>query len=502
MKVLLIDPPFKRFTGLANYYFPLGLAYLAGAASNAGYEVTIYDADAPEKSSDINFTEDYVRMNNYIEQLRDDTGPVWDELERVITDLKPDVIGISALTTKIASAYKTSDHVRRIAPSLPVVMGGAHPTTRADEVLDYGSIDYVIRDEGEVAFNKLLKALSENNGAPLSEEKLSTIPNLSYRHGNKNRHNPSAPFVKELDTISFPSRSALLHQDKYSSEDLGVLLTSRGCPFRCSYCYHPWRGRVNFRSAENVIEEMLLMYHDHNVRHFAFKDDSFTAKRSHVEAICDAINKEKLKISWDCTTRPNIIDKSLLDRMVQAGCTVVKIGVETGSQRMLDILNRGTTFEQVRKAASLFNDKGIFWSGYFMMGLPQEREEDILSTLDLMRELRPYYAGLGVYEPFPNTVLFDEAVEMGLIHETVPVEHYFSTNPKDYFFVDHRRRVKDIEPERFEELTGIMMAEFHKHNTRLQAMLRRGWARRLAYKNDTSLLFNDIKKAIAWRSSG
>jgi len=502
LKVLLIDPPFKRFTGLANYYFPLGLAYLAGAAREAGHDVVIYDADAPEKTSDINFTEDYVRMNHYISQLQEDKDPAWDELERVITEYGPDVIGISAMTTKVASAYKTADHVKKIAPSLPVVMGGAHPTARAEEVLGYGSIDYVVRDEGERSFNDLLRLLSDANNNKPSSDGLSNISNLSYLANGKVRHNDSAPFIKELETIPFPARSSLLHIDKYSSEDLGVILTSRGCPFRCSYCYHPWRGRVNFRSAQNVVDEMLLMYHDHNVRHFAIKDDSFTARRSHVEALCDAIDKEKLKISWDCTTRPNIIDKSLLDRMVQSGCTVIKIGIETGSQRMLDVCNRGTTFEQVRKAARLFNDKGIFWSGYFMMGLPQEKEEDIKSTLDLMRELRPYYAGLGVYEPFPNTVLFDEAVEMGLIHETVPIEHYFTTNPKDYFFVDHRKRVQDIEPERFEELTRMMMDEFHKHNTRLSAMVRRGWARRLAYKHDTSLLYGDLKKAATWRRNG
>ena len=225
MKVLLIDPPFKRFTGLANYYFPLGLAYLAGAAREDGHDVVIYDADAPEKSSDINFTEDYVRMNRYITRLQQDKDPVWDELGRVITEFQPDVIGISAMTTKVASAYKTADHVKKIAPSLPVVMGGAHPTARADEVLGHGSIDYVIRDEGERSFNELLRLLSEGKNKNPSADELENISNLSYRHNGQVRHNASAPFVKELEKIPFPARSALLHIDKYSSEDL-VMLTS------------------------------------------------------------------------------------------------------------------------------------------------------------------------------------------------------------------------------------------------------------------------------------
>lgn len=499
MRILLVDPPFKRFTGLANYYFPLGLAYIAAACFEAGHDPIIYDADATKKSSDINFTEDYARMDYFVREIVKPANQAWDELRLVMEHFKPDVVGITAMTTKVASAYKTADHIKRIDPSLPVIMGGPHPTAMPEEVLRYGSIDYVIRDEGERSLVSLLGILSSSSASKPSDEDLESIPNLSYRVDGETRNNPSAPFIKDLDSIPRPRRSALLHMDEYSTEDLGLLLTSRGCPFRCTYCYHPWRGRVNFRSAGDVLEEMLHLYHNYGVRQFAIKDDSFTVRRSHVEAICQGIIDAKIKIIWDCTTRPNIIDKELLEIMIRAGCSVIKIGVETGSQRILDICNRGTTFEQVRKAARLFNEKGIFWSGYFMMGIPQEREEDIEATLSFMRELRPHYAGLGVYEPFPNTVLFDDAVEMDLIHETVPIDHYFSTNPKDYYFKDPQLRVLEIAPDRFEQLTRKMMREFHNHNTKVSAMMRRGWARRRAYTKDTSLLIGDIKKAITWK---
>ena len=131
-----------------------------------------------------------------------------------------------------------------------------------------------------------------------------------------------------------------------------------------------------------------------------------------------------------------------------------------------------------------------------MVGLPTEAEEDIRKTYEFMNELNPYYAGLGVYNPFPQTELFKQGVKMGLLHSEVGLDHFFNTNPKDYFFINPSKRVAGIEKKNFDELVAFLMDRFHKHNTKFRNMIRRGWARRLVYSQDLKLMLSDIKKAL------
>ncbi|MFH2002792.1 MAG: radical SAM protein, partial [Planctomycetota bacterium] len=182
----------------------------------------------------------------------------------------------------------------------------------------------------------------------------------------------------------------------------------------------------------------------------------------------------------------------------KAGCNLVKLGIETGSRAILEETDKGVTFDQIRNAARMLNRQNLFWSGYFMIGLPMETEEDILQTHGFMKELNPYYAALGVYNPFPNTTLFDRGVELGLLRKEVDLSHFFNTHPKDYYFVDPRRRVLHIENERYLEIVDWMMGKFHQHNKKISNLMRRGWSRRRAYAHDCRLLFGDVRKAIRW----
>jgi anaerobic magnesium-protoporphyrin IX monomethyl ester cyclase len=495
MRVLLIDPPFKRFTGFVSFYFPVGLAYLAAAAREKGHEVTIFDADAVVKGTDIDFSDEYGRLELYRQGLNNPSHAVWSEIEQVLGQCDPDVVGVTAMTTKFGSVLRTVDLVKRYNRDTPVVVGGPHATLLPDQVLKSQSIDFVARGEGEATFCSLLRAL-ETAGD------LQSIEGLSFRRNGEVHHNPLRAFVADLDQAPFPARDLLMDQKNYSSEDMGVVMASRGCPFNCSYCCHVWGRKVRFRSVNSIVEEIKLVRSRHGTTQFEFKDDSFTVDRKRTVQLCDRIVAEGLGINWGCSTRVNLLDEELVEKMKAAGCNAVKLGIETGSERILKETDKGVTFAQMRKAASLLNKHGLFWSGYFMMGLPMETEEDIRRTYAFMKELNPYYAGLGVYNPFPKTTLFDQGVRMGLLHEDVELEHFFTRNPKDYYFVDPSRRVATIDGTTFNDLAGSMMAAFHKHNTQMKNIIRRGWARRNAYKSDFRLLVGDAAKAIKWRFSG
>ncbi|MBT9164997.1 MAG: 2-hydroxyethylphosphonate methyltransferase [candidate division WS2 bacterium] len=379
MKILLIDPPFKRLTGLVNNYFPLGLSYLAAVAENMGHVVAIYEVDAAKKPTSLNFVGEYKRYDKYLRIVNDKNHPIWQEIKDQIKSFHPDLIGITSMTPKIASAFIVADICKEVNLDCPVVLGGAHPTVSPDQSIAYDSIDFIVRGEGEITFAKLIKKIDAG------EKDFSDISGLSYKENGSIKHNPPSEFVRELDEIPFPARDRLINLNQYTSEDMGVILTSRGCPFRCTYCYHPWKGKMHFRSIENVLDEITQVMADYGTRQFAIKDDTFTIKRSHVIEFCEEILRGGLKFNWDCTTRVDRIDEELLKLMIRAGCNVIKVGVETGSEKILKATKKGITFEQVRSAAKLFNKHNIFWSAYFMIGLPQETEEDIIKTYDFMK---------------------------------------------------------------------------------------------------------------------
>ena len=141
-------------------------------------------------------------------------------------------MGISSMTPKIASALVVADICKEVNPDCPVVLGGAHPTVSPDQSIAYDSIDFIVRGEGEIAFSRLIKKIDAG------EKDFGDIPGLSYKEDGKIKHNPPSEFIRELDEIPFPARDTLLNKDQYTSEDMGVILTSRGCPFKCTYCYH------------------------------------------------------------------------------------------------------------------------------------------------------------------------------------------------------------------------------------------------------------------------
>jgi radical SAM superfamily enzyme YgiQ (UPF0313 family) len=494
MKILLIDPPFKRFTGFVNFYFPLGLAYLAAALEDTNHCVSILDVDAMQKGADLDFSDEYRKLELYRQGLNDNEHKVWQDVLDVLEDFRPDLVGITAMTTKFGSVLKTAEIVKKYNPDCIVIAGGPHPTFLPEQTLESGQIDAAVRGEGELTFPNLIKAVE--NG-----ESLEKVKGISFRENGAVIHNPSREFIEDLDRIRYPARRFLRNPDNYTSEDMGVIMTSRGCPFNCSYCCHMWHRKVRNRSAENVIGEIKQVKQEYKTRQFEFKDDTFTLNRNRIIELCERMVSDNLRINWSCTTRANLLDEELVTIMKRAGCNIIKLGIETGSERILKETNKGVTIEQMKKAAELLNKHGVFWSGYFMMGLPTETEEDIEKTYEFMKELNPFYAGLGVYNPFPKTELFDRGVRMGLLQPEVNLEHFFNTNPKDYFFVDPAKRVSNIDKDAFDRLSGSLMKKFHKHNTRITNLLRRGWARRQVYCKEPKLMFGDMKKAVKWAFS-
>ena len=494
MKILLIDPPFYRFIGYYNRYFPLGLAYLAAVLRNEGHGVLIYDADCNVNPSKMDFISLEDSYPHYLKSVIDKTHPIWQDAKKVIADFNPDVVGITVWTTFAASSFTLASLCKDYNKNLPVIMGGPHISIKYDEVMKIcPDVDFLVRGEGEGTIAELIKAIDKN------QRDFKNINGISYRQKGVIIHNPPAKFIADLDNVPFPARDLLLNKASYNSEDMGLLMTSRGCPYACSYCATSiWERKVRYRSIDNVIAEIKHVIHQYDTRQFTFKDDSFTVNRKRVMEFCDKLIKEKIKISWDCNTRVNLVDEELLLNMKKAGCNSIKVGIETGSERILGLINKKISLEDCRRAAKLFKKAGIHWTGYFMMGLPSETQEEMYQTLQFMKELDPDFASFSVYEPFPGTELFNIGIEKGLVQEERSLEDFYTISPKYYYVKDMNRRVDTLSNEEFGKIENDIKREFHKFNRKPTKIFKRVKSRSRSYISSPVMVWDDFRKFLSW----
>ncbi len=494
MNILLVDPPFYRFFNYFNRYFPLGLSYLSSTLRKAGHQVTMYDADCNKNSKGMDYTRLPEKYRTYLNELKNPGNPIIKEISETLVKYQPDIVGITVMTPKAASAFTVASLVKKYNKNCHVIFGGPHATLRPDEILkNTGDVDFVVNGEGEFTFLELVNALvtKTNN--------FSTVSGISYRDGDKIIHNDTKGFIDNLDCLPFPDRETLLGLDTYTSEDMGLLMGSRGCPYNCSYCATQiWTRKVRYRSLANILEEVVYVHRQYGTRQFTFKDDSFTVNKKRVMEFCNKLTGADIKINWDCNTRVDLVDADLLKTMKKAGCNSIKVGIESGSERILKLMDKGITLERIEESAKLFRNVGIHWTAYFMMGIPTETREDIKKTLDLLYRIKPGFASIGVYEPFPGTRLFDIGVERGLVTREMSYEDFFTRIPSDYYLKDVNRRIDTMEQEDFLALENEVKDAFHNYNKGIMRIIERAKARSGVYFNNPKIFFNDIEKFLGW----
>ncbi len=383
MRVLLIQPPPRHLANEDIVVPPLGIAYLAAVLEEKGYEVSIIDA--------------------FAEMLDANT------LEKRIKSFSPDVVGITGMTPVIDNAFRVAGIARKY--SRYIIIGGAHVSVFGKRIFEQcDDMDYAIQGEGEVSFPLLLDALKTGGD-------VSKVPGVITR----DFENSPAAFIDNLDKLPFPARH-LLPNERYkyilSRGRVTTMFTSRGCPYHCIFCDKAVFGsRWRSRSASSVLEEIQLVNKDLGVKSIIIYDDLFTVKKERVIEICQGILERGLKIEWKCEGRVNIVDEESLGWMKKAGCSMIAYGVESGNQKGLEYLNKGTKVGQVRRAFELTRKAGIKPMAYFVLGIPVETYEDELRTIEFAKEIRPAYAQFSVLSPTPGTKLYDDAIAMGWYRE-------------------------------------------------------------------------------------
>jgi len=377
MRIALATPTWL----LKNDYPPLGLAYLAAALENAGHEIKIFD-----------FT---------LEPRLDFEGQA-----HLVCNYSPQVLGIGMTTNAYLNGLRLAEKVKEKNRGIVTVAGGPHPTIFPEQVLRNARIDFVVSGEGESTLLELAQGIS-------SSADLSKIEGLSYKDSSDRIHtNPARPLLEELDRLPFPSRH-LFDLKRYENSvsvngrPMATILTSRGCPFSCVYCYKGIFGsKYRARSPASIIAEIKYIIDKFGINSFYFIDDLFVFDRQRIMEFCGYILEEGLKIEWQCLSRVDLVDSSLLAKMRQAGCDQIFYGIESGNSVIIR-QTKGITIQQVQNAVKWAREAGIYVSGYFMLGLPSETSETMRQTIDFARSLDIDSAMFSVATPFPGTRLWD-----------------------------------------------------------------------------------------------
>jgi anaerobic magnesium-protoporphyrin IX monomethyl ester cyclase len=341
-RILLIAPPFYRLMGSHFNGLHLGMCYIAAVLKEKGHDVKVYNADYVDSDAYLNQKQLFDNYTSYKAILNDPGHAIWREIKDKIAGFAPELIGIAMLTANYTAAKYIARIAKDIDSKVKIAVGGAHPTLDPEKTLVEKDFDYLVRGEGEITFLELA-----------GDRELAKISGLSFKKDRQPFHNRSRPFIKDLDSLPFPSRDAFLNDTRYM--DFGHIITGRGCPFNCAYCASPklCHRIARFRSVPNVIEELELVKASYNSPIIRFADDTFSLNKLRAIDMCRQIIARGLEIQWLCDTRADRVDGELLTAMKEAGCIRIKIGVESGSERVLKRIRKGVSKEAIRRAVAL-----------------------------------------------------------------------------------------------------------------------------------------------------
>lgn len=383
MRVLLINPPYplEECPRLL-----VTLPYLAAALRAAGHEVEILDL------------------------LMTRVTP--DKIERCMERLRPGLVGITSVTLSHHLAEAIAQMVRKCDDRVPIAMGGPHVSFELEGSFQHlPPLDFVVIGEGENTVVELARALE-------GRMDLRDVRGLALRNGERIVRNEPRPLEQELDELPTPARE-LLPLFRYRAFDSHVsLLTSRGCPYDCIFCSSPaWTGRkVRFRKPSLCVDEIEQLVAQ-GFSEITIEDELLTLRRRHLYAFCSELIRRNTGISWNAFSRVDTITPEDLSIMAEAGCQTICFGVESGDQKLLDLVRKKSNLANVKQAMRMTQQAGISALASFIIGLPGETEETLRNTLGLAKELHDEFGalyGFHILSPFPGTEVRNRAAEYGL----------------------------------------------------------------------------------------
>lgn len=354
MKILLINPPFYRFLGSHYNGMHLGLSYIASYLKQYGYQVAIYNADFT-MSDKYPTQEELFDYKDFKKNIEDTHNPIYREIEIAIKAYNPDLVMMTVISS-------TREVTRRIAwmidnLHIPLLVGGPHITL--------------------------------NSGAY----------NREYL----------GDYLDDYELI--PARDCYLHDKKYM--DFGYIISGVGCNKDCIFCAARklCNKKIKFRRIVTIAEEIIEAQNNQNVKHFYFVDDTFTMSKKRTLQLCEMLadlgHYDYSELTYTCDTRLDKLDRARLNALIVSGCKRLKVGIESGSDKILNSINKGLNTKQICEKIKMIKDYRIDLTVYLMIGFPDETDNDVQATIDLAKWIEADYYSLSVVTPYPGTKLWD-----------------------------------------------------------------------------------------------
>jgi len=396
MKILFIRPVPQLGEGYNGFH--QGVGYISAVLKRAGHRTALLEPDKFDSHS----------------------------VSKSIAGFKPDVVALSVTSNQTRLSGRIAEFVSQ-KHGKPVILGGAHPTVAPEESISLKGVFGLCIGEGEYPMLELADALEAGKD-------YMAISNFWFNKDGRVVKNDIRPLIGDLDSLPFPDREVYDYQKMIDVVDLGAeFMGSRGCPKNCPYCINSTlrglfkdKGRyVRYRSVDNLLSEIESVRSKYsNVNYIGFHDDTFTVNRGWLEEFCHKYSK-RIKLPFWCNARVDSVDKNTVELLKKAGCRRVHIGIESGNDYIRQkILKRNITKAQIAECFRLFKEAGIETSAFNMIGLPCEKAEMIEETISLNRLVKPDYAFISLFYPYPGTELRKLCQENGWISERF-VESYF-----------------------------------------------------------------------------
>ena len=406
MKVLLVKPPSMS----DHIQPPVGLAYLAGAIQHE-HSAAILDM-LKTRMTDEEFC-GYVQSGQF------------------------DVVGFQCYTQELQSVAKLAALVKSVSKDIVTIAGGPHPTLLPKETMEYLSttLDFLLRGEGDITFPLFLQCLKQNL------KNIETVSGLIWKQADKVIENAPHEFVKDLNALPLPAWELIQpqtyppaqHGAFFKKFPIAPIVTTRGCPYACKFCSAPvLSGRnVRFHDPEKILNEIRLLHSQYGIREIHIIDDNFTINRSHANAVLTKIIEAKLDISiaFPNGIRVETVDKELLDLMKRAGAYLISLGIESGSDRILQLMNKKLKVAATEEKVNLIHKAGLDVAGFFVIGFPGDTKEDIEKTIKFSLKLPLIRANYFDFLPLPGTPIYYELEQKGELAKIDWKQFHFMTAP-------------------------------------------------------------------------
>lgn len=462
LNCLLISPSIF-YTGKENIWKeinsnfpPLGLADIAGYVRSKGFNTQIIDCNIFAKS--VEEFEPYFYDN-------------------FVTKYDIDVFGLTSMTCNIKKAYEIAKICKKYYPNSKIVFGGVHATFMYEEVISQEIVDIVVIGEGELTFYDIL-----------SKKELKDIDGIVFKSKNGIQKNKLRERILDLNSMPMPAYDLLPISNyipakgSYKQLPAMSMMTSRGCPGRCTFCNKTLGNRIVFKSAETIFNEISYLKDEWGIKEVLFYDDTFTVFRENVMKLCELLIKNYINITWTCFARVDYIDNDMLKTMKEAGCHQIMYGIENIDDEVLKNINKKINLSQVRNAIKWTKENNIDCRLAFMVGNPGDNEEIIKKNINFIKEVEPDLLIVNITTPFPGTELFNWAKDKNLI---------LSYDWDDYNFTKPIMKLENLSPDQIKQLHKMMYNSFYfRPSYIIRKIIKiRTW-------NDIIILFDGLKALI------